>query len=437
MRTLRIPIITFIMNLLAKNWLMAFMAFAVFTIISCEDPGEIGLQLDPNEGVLKTYYQELTLPSTVVQFAPQGTAGPKRIYLGKYNDPEFGLVEGRLYSNLGLNMPSTAMDGTATYDGFEMRIQYSGSYGAINNTVHDYQIFELDEWLSITEDPNRLRTLNTKGVSMADWQATPATLASLDSLSKTPEDTIQLSDVVGLDLFNNRDVIFANKEAFQSYFKGIVMLPTNTTSMLSIGSLSFALKYKQTVDGEVKSFSISMPIDYEYLYMDSDKTGTPLSGLQPDNMDFDPGNGYRYIQSGLHIALKVDYSEFFNLVSNLDHMIINKAELHLGEVNYYEDYLTTPTSLYGYLTDANNSWPAKADFATSTTDTTSLNIMLQVDQAPPGNYLSDYNAKILPNTTDTLANGNAASYQVSMVSLLQNAYVDNFKWHTRAGKIGR
>ena len=89
------------MNLLVKKlWLPAITLLVVITVISCEDPGRIGLIINSENGLLRTGYREIILPSSVVQFDPRKTIGSASYKAGKFSSNDFGEVEYRYYTQL-------------------------------------------------------------------------------------------------------------------------------------------------------------------------------------------------------------------------------------------------------------------------------------------------------------------------------------------------
>ena len=161
-----------------------------------------------------------------------------------------------------------------------------------------------------------------------------------------------------------------------------------------------------------------------FYQIDSDKTGTPLSGISPDNSEFNPSDDYMYLQYGTLMAIKVDLSMFFALSDTLDNMVINKAELSIGEVKQYPGLLEPPASLEVYFTDETNLWPAIDNVGRNDTSQVGVNfIMLQDESAlitiPPGSYFAPLSTFYEDN-----------KYKVKMSSYFQNLYAGNFHSET-------
>ena len=72
------------MNLLVKKFgPLATVLLSALIAISCEDPGRIGLIVNANNGVISTHYQDLVLPTTMVQFDPRKTSESNSIQSGQ------------------------------------------------------------------------------------------------------------------------------------------------------------------------------------------------------------------------------------------------------------------------------------------------------------------------------------------------------------------
>jgi hypothetical protein len=417
------------MNLLVKKFgPLAVILLSALIAISCEDPGRIGLIVNANNGVISTHYQDFVLPTTMVQFDPRKTSESNSIQSGQYTNADFGVVTSIAYSQLDLSIVIEP-EPTSIYTSFEVEISFSSFIGEtpLNGIEQGISIYQLAEEIDSTYDYSRVEQLALNPTPLGSWEFAPMIndTLNLDSIYN-----VTLDNVVGDDLFQKLkqgDPIFDNDAAFNAYFKGIALVPTlNNKDIFQINParLVFKLNYNEfNSDGTpiARSYEIHVG-NAGFYHLDSDKTGTPISGINPDNNKFTPTDDYRYLQYGTLMSIRGDLQPFFDMIDTLEgkHMIINKAELYIGQVKQYGEDLLPPSVLQVYFTDESNEWPIVDDIGRyDTTQIGSDFIMLQNEEslAPPGVYS-------IP--LSTFYNTQNFNYSVSMSAFLQNLYSGNF-----------
>jgi len=121
------------------------------------------------------------------------------------------------------------------------------------------------------------------------------------------------------------------------------------------------------------------------------------------------------------MAIRVDLRPFYVLTDTLNNLIINKAELYIGQVKQYGEDLQPPSFLQVYFTDSTtNVWPVVDDIGRFDTTQVGKNfIMLQDEESfvPPGVYALPLN---------TFYDSENFNYRVNMSLFLQNLYTGNF-----------
>ncbi len=415
------------MNLLVKKFgPLTVILLSALIAISCEDPGRIGLIIDGDNGVISTHYQDIVLPTSVVQFDLRKTAESKSIQAGQYLNPDFGLVTSNSYTQLRLST-IIVPEPTAEYTSFEVAISFISFIGEtpLNSETQEISLYQLAEEIDSTVSYTRLDQLAINPTPLGVWEFAPKLN---DTIQVDSVYIIALDDVVGQDLFQklmNEDPVFDNNGAFNAYFKGVAFVPTldNTDIFqLDADQMTFKINYNEfNSDGTPIERSYTMFISTTGFYhLDSDRTGTPISGINPDNTDYFPPDDYRYLQYGTLMALRADLTPFYELTDTLSNLIINKAEVYLGGVKQYGNDFQPPSLLQVYFTDETNEWPIVDDVGRF--DTTQVGvrfIMLQDEaiQGRPGVYVAPQ---------DTFYDANDFNYRVNMSIFLQNLYSGNF-----------
>lgn len=415
------------MNLLVKKFgPLTVILLSALIAISCEDPGRIGLIVDGNNGVISTHYQDIVLSTAVVQFDLRKTSESKSIQAGKYTNPDFGVVTSKAYTWL---RPSTVIvpEPTAEYTSFEVKISFTNFIGETpqNSETQQISLYQLAEEIDPATEYNRLDELAISPSPLGVWNFAPKVN---DTIQVDSTYIVVLDDVIGQDLFQklkNEDPIFEDESAFNAYFKGVAIIPTLGNIDLfqfNADQITFSINYNEfNSDGTPIEQSYDMFISTTGFYhLDSDRTGTPISGINPDNTDYFPSDDYRYLQYGTLMALRADLTPFYELTDTLNNLIINKAEIYLGGVKQYGDDFQPPSFLQVYFTNETNEWPIVDDVGRFDTTQVGVHfIMLQEEgtQAPPGVYVAPQN---------TFYDQNDFNYRVNMSIFLQNLYSGNF-----------
>ena len=415
------------MNLLVKKFgPLTVILLSALIAISCEDPGRIGLIVDGNNGVISTHYQDIVLSTAVVQFDLRKTSESKSIQAGEYFNPDFGVVTSKAYTWL---RPSTLIvpEPAAEYTSFEVKISFTSFDGETpqNSETQQISLYQLTEEIDPAAEYNRLDELAISPSPLAVWDFAPKVN---DTIQVDSVYIVTLDDGVGQDLFQklkDEDPIFDDESAFNAYFKGVAFVPTLgniDVFQFDADQMTFSINYNEfNSDGTPIERNYDMFISTTGFYhLNSDRTGTPISGINPDNTDYFPPDDYRYLQFGTLMALRADLTPFFELTDTLSNLIINKAEIYLGGVKQYGDDFQPPAFLQVYFTDETNEWPIVDDVGRFDTTQVGVHfIMLQDEgtQVRPGVYVAPQ---------DTFYDRNDFNYRVNMSLFLQNLYSGNF-----------
>jgi len=361
------------MNLLVKKLkVSAAILLVPLFFVSCEDPGKIGLDIDPKNGSILTEYKEFVLPSTQVQFDPRSTLNSFSFQAGEYTDADFGTISSKSYSWLGLQSTTPTLSETATYISTTLSIQFSSIYGSEgeNGRFGSFEIYQLADPIIDGSDYTRV-----------DELALGALLGNIEILIQE-NDTLQtdslfsftISDEFGQAVFDKlaaNDGIFDSDMAFNALFKGIAIVPSGgNNKILQFNPTTFSIKLNYS---EVNSASEIVERTYSFnlgemnfFYLKSDLSGTPLSNMIPDNQEREPNDDYRYMQAGTMIAIKTDLEPLFMFMDTIENIIVQKADLTIGDIASNRPGSSFPISLNAFFTDDANTWPGLAEISNDT-----------------------------------------------------------------------
>jgi len=426
------------MNLLVKKLRpLAAVLFSALLAISCEDPGRIGLLINADNGVISTHYQDVVIPTSMVQFEIRKTTNSRILQAGQYFTPDYGRVTTKTYTQIGIPTVDPPV-AASVYTSFEMSISFTSLNGStpFNNEVQTIEVYQLAQEIDTTYDYNRLDELGLNPIPLGTWNVIPMIE---DTLRSDSVYVIALDDVVGQDLFEKfkaGDPVFVDNGAFAAYFKGLAFVPGgNNVDIFQIDNNEFKLTInytEQNSDGTDIERSYDQRIrTFGFYHLDADITGTPFSSISPDNTDFDSNDGYRYLQYGTMMAIRADISSIYLLMDTLENIIINKAELSLAldPIKEYGDYLKPPPFLEVYFTKESApgsqiwEWPIIDDVGRYDTTQVGVNfVMLQDEQVstpppPPGVYSVPALSYLDPETN---------RYGINLSWFLQNQYGGGF-----------
>ena len=411
------------MSLLVKKFGRAVsMMLLAILIFSCEDPGNIGLNLDGTNGVVETIYHEAVLPSSVVQFDPRSTLRSPSIQVGKYTDANFGVTSAKSFSRLNLTSLIPDMDESAEFDEFVMEVGFQALYGATPGDGDQVNLYlhQLTEELDTAGTYTRLSELPYNPTPLGTWTFEPSIL---DTLQTDSVYVIPLDPAIGLDLFNKlkaADPIFEDNANFNAFFKGVAWIgdPTNQSIYyLNTSTFRIKIKYKEVnSSGEdvERSYDLNSS-GYRFFNLDADRAGTPLDGISADNSDFFTSDNFQYAQLGNLVALKIDFSTFYDITDTLENLVINSAEIQIGTLETYDENKAPPPIMQVFFTDVNNTWPIK------TADGAEF-VQLQQEGVPAGAYGFEEDISLrIDEETEGIA-----SYNIPLSSFLQQLHSGRF-----------
>lgn len=395
------------MNLLVKKQRVLAILLASLFFVSCEDPGKLGLNINPDAGALTAKYKEFVLPTTMVQFNPRSTTNANSIQAGTYTTPDLGTVTTKSYFWLGVAQTTPTLSTSAKYKDAKITIQFFSTYGApvTNDEVQSFDLYQLSQPLETGVAYTREDELAT-GDLLGSFDLN---LQENDTLTTDSIFTFDLTDEFGqliYDKLQKEPALFENDTVFNTYFNGVVLQPkvnNNKIVYFTVNTLKLSVNYTEVNSaGEVVDRTYSFDLgNTNFLSIKNDVTGTPLQGIMPDNSDFTPTNDYRYLQAGTMLALKLNYDSLFTLP---DTAIVQEAFIKIGNLTLNKPGSGYPLSLIGYFTDDQNTWPAEA---TSSTSEDLVYATLQNDltatgsqTSPPGYYGNTLNITL--GQTDTL-----------------------------------
>lgn len=349
----------FIMNL----WVNRVRQLALFAValffFSCTDEVNLLGHKNPNSK-FDVKFIELPVASSVLLDQIRSSnffyaSEPQRLLVGKYSDTKFGNVSSsacsQFFTTTGTKLASTAQFMSVS---LELRFDFY-TYGASKTaSTQEVSIYELDEELANNEKATYLNTkpilskpelLGSKSflVDPAKFQgyidANNDTARILQIPLATPSGTafgqaIFANAIKYRDATSKADSTFVNFTEFTKVFKGIAIIPNQCDKIIgfSPSAATSAIVVQYRTDSDTIQLRLSFTNTTGYNNIVSDKSGTQLAGLTQYQQDFRPLDDKRYIQSGTGIFTKLDIESFLKFGDTIPNMIINSAEIVVGDV---------------------------------------------------------------------------------------------------------
>ncbi|MEQ9425499.1 MAG: DUF4270 family protein [Cyclobacteriaceae bacterium] len=325
----------------ARKW--ALIILSPFFLM-CEEPNEIGAELNPNDENLKVLYKEFTLPSSVILSDSVATNDPSQLLFGVYNDPEFGRIKVSGYAQLGLNdnaeRPPSPIFPDAVFDSVVLHMHYQDFFGENFQEAQRFKIHEISDTLftNVTYKSTTRAPINFFELADVEFRA-------------SPDDTLQvirLSDNWGEDVMELvRDNQPATKfdPVFQNDIHGLAFVPeddmdyivgvdatVNGDTLSPDDDSTIRLHYHRRNQDQPLFFDMSLEGRVKYLRVENDRSGTVLSEISEPFTEFIPFNNKRYVQPATGIYTKIDMSPVYDFIDSVNGFIVNHATFEFGPV---------------------------------------------------------------------------------------------------------
>jgi hypothetical protein len=361
---------------------------ALFTF-ACEEPGEIGLNINPENGTFVSRFFEIPLENTIVQHedifsdnatridvSSQDPVSDGRFLVGKFSNPDFGTLEATAYSAFNLSKFGFKSAGF-TYDSLVMHIRVDYLYGSNFLGNKRISVYELTEELKLD---SLYLTKNSTPYSIDPVGEFNFDVSLFDTTFVDTVYTTRLSDELGMRFFDRAQtdtMTYQNNGEFRSFFNGLALVPDENNGMVASihaesSSTFMRLHLHDAEDTTFFDFIVEgYIIDTIYVENDTlykgvnitkyynsiklDKSGSPIAGIPGYYTDFETDNELTYIQGSAGVFTKLNFNKYHEFLDTVKNLVINRAEL-VVPVAPYNDYIDPSVSLSLYLTDENNGF---------------------------------------------------------------------------------
>lgn len=359
-----------------RFWLVVGLAFFIF---ACEEPGEIGLELNPENGVFVAKYDEIPINTSVIQYENilsdnstridnlnQSPISGGRLLTGNYSTTDFGEFQSKGFTSIYLSKSGFTPDDEFIFDSLVLSIKVDYLYG--DNFAGNKRIYvhELAEEIKI--DSLYLTKNSTSYIEQPIGEFN-IDISAYDSTRVDTVYTTRLSDELGmrfLDKAITDTLVFNNNMAFREFFDGIALISEDGNNVIAgipaeSQSTFMRLYIHDAVDTTFFSFifqgwdTAGYNITRYYNNITLNRTGTPIEGIPDYHTEYQTNNELSYLQASAGIFTKLNLKPYLNFLDTINHLVINRAELVIPVKNY-NDFFEPPSSLDLYVTDENNKF---------------------------------------------------------------------------------
>lgn len=339
------------------------------SFFGCEDPSEVGLELNPNENNVGVYEREFILPSSVVLNDSINTSNDTRLLVGRFDDPVFGKVTAKSFTQVTREGEFAAIDTKGVLDSivFNLEVSYAhGQYGFFYQTLNIYQLSDtLFSSLNYFADDETTYSGKTE-VASKRWVYSPTN----DTVIRLKAEPFWAASIF------NKVLDGTTPAELKNDIKGFALVPGDENTFVfgfnptnSFINFHYHTESRDSLEYKL-SFALNGLNDMRYNHISVDRTGTELETLSGDVTEFVPPSGYVYAQAGTGVHTKISLAPVRQFLDSLQNVMINRAELTIGPNAPLTspDYYIKPPSAIGFVRgreEGNHFWVFAGAFSTT------------------------------------------------------------------------
>lgn len=351
------------MNSAVRRFLLFF--FSIAALASCEDPTDIGIELQDDEQIGTDFTDTLTVNSgTVLLDDSVRSFKVSPALVGQYADPVLGLVSASTFTEVGLTTLNPSFGENPVADSLVLSLDYSIIYGSQNSdlTVSVHRLAEgFDERTSYFTNSELAYESAPVGAVTFRPQILTVKRNNQDAdsavLAKVRLDKALADALVAL----SGQEPLKTQEGFRNYFRGLALVPSGTVPGSIIGlnmasaNTRLTLYYTSGTEKKEYTFTINTAGAF-FTHVESDRTGTPVAELDTKG-EYLPSSltgGESYIQANTQLLTKLTFPYLDQLKELQGNIIINRAELIVPVKASSTSELAPPPQLVLYQTNSTN-----------------------------------------------------------------------------------
>ena len=320
-------------------------------LLACENDDFLSLPTPPGQPDLEILFTRIAVPFTLVQLdsiRTSPTSEDSRSLAGRLQATDLGSVAASTFIEFNVVTPRPEVATTAAYDSVVFQTIYVRSYGAPANVTQAVEIRPLAEPFQDSTIYYRDDQLPTEPLTLGSAQLSSKVTGAPDTLR------FRLDDALGQDFFQRAqadDEVLASNSAFQTFFPGIALVPTEDSRFISSFDVRGARLIVYFTDEESNPQTYQFSVANYFNNILGDRSGTSVATLTTPGQEISSPDGRFYLQSGVGVAPKLDLNSVLDSIrgysSETQSALLNKVELSIG-LESIADTLVAPASLFAY-----------------------------------------------------------------------------------------
>ncbi|MCL6261106.1 DUF4270 domain-containing protein [Aquiflexum sp. TKW24L] len=329
--------------------------FIVLTIAtSCEDPSNIGLELDPENNQIGVFYIEIPLSASVVLQDSISTTNSGVLVFGNEESDFFGKTESIGYSRLFFNRDIARPTATAVLDSVRFLINMREVLTSDTINPKTINIHLLTE---------QIQDVNYFNFSSVAYDPNPLFSASFDFTNR--QDTIvstKINNALTQEIFSElKDGrYFQDIFAFRQFLPGLAFRAEegeNVGFSTNVGNnTGFIFYFKNEGDTVSRSYPIATGINFNlarhFSQVINDPSGTPLEVVTEKNRAYKLPE-FLGSKATMGLQVKLDLSPLDIFLDTLSNVNFNQVTLEMGPLVDFS-LIESPLTLIPYFTNESN-----------------------------------------------------------------------------------
>ena len=345
-----------------KNWrtvskLSATFLLSIIALSSCKkEDSSVGGNLNPNG--LNVFVTDTFTVNTYSEVVDSITTDETSIsLLGAYNDPEFGIVDCGIVTQIRLSSENPNFGTVGSVDSVVLSFAFASIkyYGNIEEAT--FEVFEItDDLIREDKDYYAFSPVNTNSTNLVQVgtevilpKPYAKVVVGIDTLS--PQIRINLDPAFGQTLIDNASQMNSN-DAFTSYFKGLYVKVSNSSSLSSSEGAVLYFSLEDALSKMVLYYTSDASVNKTFTFninskcarfnkIDFDRSGTDVESVLNTPIN---GNEKFYMQSSsVRGIVEIPHIKSFYKTGK---KIINKAMLYIPVQDFQPDVFDPTVSLF-------------------------------------------------------------------------------------------
>lgn len=303
------------MNLLDKIFKGAILSLL---LIACEEPGDLGLELNPGDSETEVNFQEFVLPASTFYIDSLRTDRGANILLGSNADTVFGQVTAESFFELSYSDGQVPLDclevlsAQLTFEvadilSLESIASFELEVRALTDTIYPSRIYDREDAISAST-----QVLDTwiVGVDRGD------SIISIDLGNRLYSQLWQSTK----DAENINDMYFGLNVRATDASNGLLALNifADTTEII--------FSSRDPLD---TTYTTSYRLSNHFNKITRDRTGSRMATFQQTGDSINNENGLTYLSGVSGAVVRLDLNPFIDFVNTQENLIINKADIEI------------------------------------------------------------------------------------------------------------